>query len=159
MRPFFFAAIAALSLSAAHSAANDWYVGLTVPQETVQRYLSVTSKLTRYPRPGFIPTVVVISDEEATKAVGYPVYGFVRYDRPQIVYLNVDIPVELRPAVLVHELTHVLQSANGHIPNGTCIGFQSNELEAHAASTRFLALIGRGNMPLALPNFSCQGKQ
>lgn len=129
-----------------------WKSSTTVPQETVQAAARIASQSTRYPIPDSLPIAVVMTSAEM-EALVPNAYGLVAYKDPTRIMLNVDIPSDLRFAVLVHEMVHIMQIHAGRIPVD-CHSNMANELEAYAASAGFLARSGNTHVPVSV-NFRC----
>jgi len=135
--------------------AGAWQNGQVIFGEAIAPLAAEAARLTRYPVPDKLPDILIV-DDETMGALGCPsrCLGLVHMQEPEVIYLNVSTPQELRSAIVVHELVHIMQSYAGRNLDGTCLAFQSNELEAHATSARFLWERGyRGELPL--PSFSC----
>lgn len=137
-----------------------WQTGAVASQNAVQQVLAVALKLNpQYKAPPFLPVMLVVEDATLSGKIcpdgSCKVWGAVEYAKPEVIYLNVTTPPELREAVMVHEMVHVLQAASGHIPSD-CYTAQADELEAHAAGMRYLSAQGFTG-EINLPDFSCGG--
>lgn len=118
----------------------EWKAGTIVPTETVALAAAVAEKATRYQIANPLPTVYVLSAEDMDAMLPGN-YGLVRYSDPTRVYLNEIIPANIRFAVLVHELVHIMQARSGVVPTD-CLSNAANELEAYSASYRYLSVAG-----------------
>lgn len=129
-----------------------WSANTTIPAPIVQRAAEIAAKVARYPVPKPLPTVYVLTDA-AMDAVRPNIHGFVRYNDPGRVFLNADMPADVRFAVLVHEMVHVMQARAGRHPFD-CHSNMANELEAYSASSWYLTLSGNSHVPMRV-EFSC----
>lgn len=136
------ALIAILCLTATPALAE-----VPVSQPVVVTFTSIASKLSRYPIPkGELPRVVIESGDwfKAHPACANEdpctVMGLFSFKEMNTVYLRADMPAQLRGAILVHEITHWLQAHNGVPSATTCAEAAAIEVEAYAASYRYMIL-------------------
>lgn len=127
-------------------AAVEGFRAVQLLPEVVEKFFPIASKLSRYPLPLERPIVLVVDSGFFIKHGGCPpdsktciVYGMYDIDpkAPDIIYVNILTPPELRAAAIVHEIVHWLQEKNGVIPT-TCDQINAVEAEAYVTDFRYL---------------------
>lgn len=134
-----------------------------VPAFEVERYLQVTAKLTRYRLPWFGRPRVFISRAwyvmrgcDDCGALGVTIPTGERY-----IFLHSSLtadPAHLRD-VMVHELVHWLQFANGwDWDMRNCTDREAHEVEAYSTQYVFVTIIQKRPTDFRHPDFMCQGR-
>jgi hypothetical protein len=115
-----------------------------VPDGAVSLMLKEAARVSRYTLTPIRPQVIVMPHEWFVKnrcrgvAEGCTVRGVFNATKPMLIVLNADTQDRQRMTVLIHELVHFLQWANGEdMTSATCDQRALFEAEAYVAAYKF----------------------
>jgi hypothetical protein len=157
--------VAALAVSSLPpKPASREVLGREIPTEVIEPYVVAAGYLSGYTIPAERPRVLLVKDpkffqeeggcNDAPDCITYGLYD-INPDAPDVIFLNFDMPVEVREATIVHELVHWLQEKNG-VSFETCAERTHVEHEAYMIDYVYTVLYIDRTAKLDLPEGLCE---
>lgn len=129
-----------------------------VDQKTVQKFLQLTVRYSRYTAPWFTkPKVYVVPKEwfiDRCGGVECGIMGTTRMEGEPLVFLRAGMEQEQFEEFLVHELVHWLQSNAGWLAYD-CKNYTAQEIEAYAVQNTFRTVYQKRWAKFWTPEYFC----